>query len=300
MAQVIRYIDPDAPGPAHDGTSWNDAYLSIAAWNTGEATDLVSDGDYHTVYCRASGGTADTTYLLPTAGWNTGAANFDNTAYRIFNDDWFYAILSNANTCYLRIKNIQIEVSDNGTWYRDGIHFDSAAADTNNDLRVEQCIIKGNYTNAVSGYGIRVSWGYMNVKIWNTTIYGFVNSSDTDFRGIYSDYANDLDIYNCTIYGNYYGVHVANGINGNLKNCAIGNNTDDVAFSAGMTIDYCCSDDGDGTNSQAPSGGDWDNEMNDPDNGDFTIIAGGNCVENGVNDPGTGLYSDDIIGTARS
>jgi len=66
-----------------------------------------------------------------------------------------------------------------------------------------------------------------------------------------------------------------------------------------MTIDHCCSDDGDGTNAQGPSGGSWANEFTTPGT-DFSLLAGGNCVGNGTDDPGAGLYSDDIIGTARN
>ena len=39
MAQVIRYIDPDASGVGN-GTSWTDAYTSMQGFNSAEAKDL--------------------------------------------------------------------------------------------------------------------------------------------------------------------------------------------------------------------------------------------------------------------
>ena len=81
-------------------------------------------------------------------------------------------------------------------------------------------------------------------------------------------------------------------------NCVAGNCTDD--FNGTITIANCCSDDGDGANPQGPLGADWDNEFTDKDNGAFSLLVGGNCVGNGTDDPGSGLYSDDIIGTVRT
>ena len=73
-AQVIRYVDPDAAGAAN-GTSWADAYTSLSAWEAAEQTDLVSAGNYHTVYCRSSGGTDDTTPFAINS-WTTGSSNY--------------------------------------------------------------------------------------------------------------------------------------------------------------------------------------------------------------------------------
>ena len=74
-AQVIKYVDTDVVGGDSDGTSWANAYSTLSAWEAGQRTDLVTDGDYHTVYLRGS--TDDTTcFTITTANWTTGAANY--------------------------------------------------------------------------------------------------------------------------------------------------------------------------------------------------------------------------------
>ena len=81
----------------------------------------------------------------------------------------------------------------------------------------------------------------------------------------------------------------------------VGNNTDDFGAWTSASSSYNCSDDDDvGTNKRTPSSLDWDNELADANNGDFTIVTGGNCIDNGTDDPGSGIYSDDIIGTTRT
>ena len=60
--------------------------------------------------------------------------------------------------------------------------------------------------------------------------------------------------------------------------------TEDDIFDdiGGSTIDYCASDDGDGTNAVSPSGSDWANEFVDYANGDFTLLYTGNLYDAGV------------------
>ena len=74
MADVQRFVDNQSSGG--DGTTRGHsgataAYASFAAWEGGEATDLVSDGDEH--YVNHSGTALDTATTI--FGWTTGASN---------------------------------------------------------------------------------------------------------------------------------------------------------------------------------------------------------------------------------
>jgi hypothetical protein len=108
-----------------------------------------------------------------------------------------------------------------------------------------------------------------------------------------------VDMYNCTAYTGFRGFTRTAGTV-TCTNCIAANQiAAGSSFNGTITVDHCCSDDGTGTNAQTPSGGVWTNEFV-TDGSDFALKVGGNCVGNGSDDPGAGLYSDDITGTART
>lgn len=311
MAQVIRYVDPDVVGGTGDGTSWEDAYASLNAWNAAEATNLVTNDDYHTVYCRSSGGTNDTT-PFDLYGWNTDATHYieiigfdfpsngvyDNTKYVLYNNDSAEVTLSFSEN-YIRIINLQILVTETGSNTRHGIKISGIVG--SNEFLIDSCIIKGVCSGTGAAWGIYTNDNDINLTVINTIVYDFVSGTDTGFQGIRADNCNTFNIYNCTVY-NCYGVGIYLGATGTMtvKNTAVGlTNNDFGQYSGTLIIDHCCSDDGDGTNPQNPSGGNWSNEFKNPGT-DFSLLQNGNCVNNGVDDPGSGLYSDDIRGLERS
>lgn len=288
MAEVNRYIDPDVSGGAGDGTSWSDAYSSLSAWEAAEQTNLVTDGDYHIANCRASSGTADTTSVTIN-GWTTGASNYieikaastdravssswDATKYRldVAAGDAIYNLED-----YVRFDGLQLEAADQAI----------LLAMTAGEIRISNCRIQD------SNYGVYLSQASdsPDSKIWNCII----DTMGTD--GIYyrTD-AGTMDVYNCVVYGcTDDGIQRVSG-NINVVNCAVFTNGDDF-IGTFSSIDYCASDDGDGTNAVSPSGGDWDNEYTDSANGDFSLVSGGNCEGGGTDNPGSGLYSTDIEG----
>lgn len=306
MAQVIRYVDPDAVG-AGNGQSWADAYNSLQAWDTGEATNLITDGDTHTVYCKSSGGTADTTECV-IGGWTTDATHYieiiqdDFPADGVFDATKYHIYLnpsSGTHECltiqvdYVRIHGLQLHMEADSSAAGMLLYYPVISA--SNDLRVDSLIglMDGN-SSAANCYGIYLADTSINIKIYNTIVWD--NSGPGDI-GILCASSNVVDIYNCDVFGwSTYGIRRgANGGTVSCYNCAVGDNGDDFSGTFN-TIDNCISDDGDGDDPQTPSGGDWANEFTDPGSGDFSLKAGGNCVDNGTDDPGSGLFSDDITG----
>ena len=103
----------------------------------------------------------------------------------------------------------------------------------------------------------------------------------------------DTIAYHNVLYGGGYGFFYAGDLTA-INNACV-NVTDDFYdnSSGSISIDHNASTDGDGTNSVSPSGSDWDNEFNDPDNGDFTLLNSGNCYQGGTTITGGPTYDID-------
>jgi hypothetical protein len=288
MAEVVRYVDPDASG-AGDGTSWTDAYTSLAAWNSAEATDLVSAGNTHHVYCRSSAGTADTT-ALTVSGWTVDADNYviieaasgdevlktgwDAARYRLSVGGKAVSVQNN----YTQFLGLQIE---NTTTAGAAVSIDAGSMQ---DILFDGCRIRGGGGSTGTAYGIyAANWTDVGAIIQNCI---FSNFSTDSFWG-YGVFIYVGSVAHTVVADCGRGIASAGGTV-TVTNCASFSNTDD--FYGSPTIDHCASDDGDGSNAVAPDGGDWDNEYNDSGNGDFTLLNSGNCYHGGVT--GTGVATD--------
>lgn len=196
MAEVVRYVDPDATGAA-DGTSWTDAYTSLQAWNIAEATDLVSDGDTHVVNCRASSGTADTTRLVMSASWTTGASNGitiqvalgdrqtpTQTGYRI---DTTSEAMENTNVGYITFDGLAVSTSSGVGFFntQTNCNFTDCWAFDCSQYGFYQIGANAVYINCVSsncsrGFWVATSCIAYNCDALNAGDYGFyVNANDT-------------------------------------------------------------------------------------------------------------------------
>ena len=317
MAQVIRYLDPDAPGPTHDGTSWNDAYLSLSAWDAGEATDLVSDGDYHTVYCRSSGGTSDSEITADLSGWTTDSTHYIEIIGADFPsdgiwDDGVYRRYSagtaiSVQTDFVKIRNMQIHCHEEAVDKRlRGIAIENVSASS--VIEIDSSLIRctgtagGNSNIGINQVGTGTTYVYNSVFIdWGPYRAPAIGGSWSVFQ---NNASGTMYVYNCTVFDTNAGLCNAGIYNKagtmTVKNTIVHSGQTGKDFVGTITVENCCSDDGTGSNAQTPSGGDWDNEFTDKDNLDFSLLSGGNCVNNGTDNPGGGLYSDDIRGKARS
>lgn len=212
MATVTRYVDTDVSGGAGDGTSWADAYSSLNAWESAEQTNLVSDGDSHIVYCRASSGTADTTNIV-LDGWTTSVTNtitieaadsdkastsFNTSKYRlsstaasgrtfeikddnvfINNIQFIHAGTTGSTDRSIEINLYRSNVNIDGCFIKGG--YQGVYCNSNNDARIiniTNCIVINTYQ---SGYD-QLGGNSAGVKIYNNTAFN-CNTSSTANRG---------------------------------------------------------------------------------------------------------------------
>ncbi len=200
---------------------------------------------------------------------------------------------------YVRIDGLQIKLTTSteqyAVWMRPG---------GTSEIRISNNIIRGVVSggNYVTGINFWNSASGTVGKIWNNIIYGFKGNST---RVGICDWEADatLYIYNNTISDCYNGIYRYAGTLTAINNVVF-NNVDDFkgTFS---TCDHNASDDGDGTNAVDISPGanesdDWNDAFVDYANGDFHIKNTNSVLYNaGTNDPGSGLFSDDIDGDTR-
>ena len=309
MALVTRYVDPDATGGG-TGVDWTNAYTSLNAWEAAEQTNLVSDGDSHIVYCRSSSGGDDTVGCL-IDGWTTGSGNTITIEGADFPSDGVldatkYLLNTTNATCinndedYVTVRKIQGKLTTSSA-YRYVLDFRSS--NSSGRWLIEKCICKVISTVSVDGfvYGMMLdnSGDNIDIDVINCTVEGAVYGAESHHMGIRMWRVTDGAIFNCTVYNCYIGIN-CDDMGGTLKNCAIGNCTVDFGGNAASWADYCCSDDGLGTNPQGPLSGSWANEFTNVAGDDFSLVSGGNCIGNGTDDPSSGLYSDDIVGVTRN
>jgi hypothetical protein len=220
MAIITKYIyvDPDASGSAN-GTSWTDAYTSLATAVQTEATDITSTGtdERHVYYCRSSAGSADTSAVaLNDLASSTWTYTTDATNYVVIsvtdqhNGIWntsMYRLSVNGgssltlNDNYAYVYNLQVEqTSTGGFTYAFGRSNDVL---TNILWFLDGCIFKAR-TSSI-GYGQSAftvspsaSSAAGSVDIHNCVLIGGYRTlyvGDTDAASII------IRIFNCTLYG---------------------------------------------------------------------------------------------------
>ena len=298
MPEELRYLDRDVSGGLGDGTSWANAYTSRAAWSTAEGKNLISAGNTHRLIFRASSGTIDSSSVpnMPSDGWVTDATHFvtiepesgqesrkdafDNSVYRCRDDFGNSFVLSD----YTVLKGMQFV---NTAYKASGVINISSVGILIDSIRME---------NAGSSSAIQSTNALSTSKIQNSIIVhdgvstggsegiycqtGTIESINNTVDGFDDNYERDAGIMSCT-----------NDISINAVS---------QDFDGTITKNYCIANVATGSNPQTPSGANWDNEVVDHTNGDFTSIAMGN-IQYGI---GPSVDSNvpvlDIEGDTRS
>ncbi len=294
MAALTSTVDTD--GVTGD-------YASLNAANTGLAQDLTDGGgDTMEITCQATDDDIDSTAVTIT-GWTTGAGNtiavasgasdrassagISATEYLLELDAGSTSVIL-VDESYVTIDGLQIHHTAVGN---SGHGIRLASAITN--CEISNCYISQND----AGTSILINDASVTVDIWNCVCFNPATSGASE--GIYIAVANTVNIYNCTVYGSDDGIERDAGTV-TVINCAVFNNLDD--FDGTMTIDHCASDDNDGTNNVAGNEADatWSTDFADAANGDFTLLTGSPLKGGGIDDPGSGLFDDDINGDTRT
>jgi len=254
MADVVRYVDPDVVGGAGDGTSWANAYSSLNAWEAAEQTDLVTANDTHTVYCRASAGSADT-IKVDIDGWDTNATydltvevgtsdrhtGTGDTGYRIVAAGGFDALLVIAED-YVTLNGIAVRNTQTGQTSSHGFHIENVGTGVRNIIN---CLA---YECGCHGYYVQ---GTNDMNYFINCISLSAGQAAAGGSGFYTQ--NNDYFYNCVAINSNSGTsYDGDGIfytgfgTATLKNCyAGGNDGSDYAVSSGsLSLTTCCSEDG--------------------------------------------------------
>ncbi len=302
------YVDPGVVGGTGDGSTFANAYSSLNVAENAEDGDITlsTGSDEYVVFeCRSTGGTADTA-TVTVIGWTTAADNYILVRAHVnHRPDGIYGNVSDSyrletvdaacisvDEAYVRFDGLQVKITY-ATSDTFKICFQLGTSETDNDLRVDNCYVDCNPGATVKYIGMSLVGADSSPLIRNTIVVNFPR------RGVQIA-AGTAKLVNCTI------AHIStvDGIRDTQSsvvcvNCAVFDTPDD--FSGVPNIDYCASDDGDGTNAVAPSGADWDLEFTDPGNDDFRILNTGNLYQAGKSQTAdSDVPSTDIAGNPRT
>ena len=312
-----RYVDADSTaggdGTTNALTGANRAYVSLSAWEAavqGTFTEIQeciceSNGGSHTAdgACNIDGSTTTASYYhdIKTSAAGRHAGVFDATKYRL-QASYGPSGLLQTNDDYIRVTGLQVyntfsTAGDNNP----GIIESTGQYCAFDKLLARNTIISGqSYTR-----GIRLG-PYNTIR--NSIVYDVWNATQSRGNGFdRQNAAVQVKVYNCTAHTCYRGfVTQDEGLSAAdqmvVKNCLAAACGDGflASWQWGTGSNYNAStlaSDAPGANSRNSQTFTFVNEAGD----NFLLAAGdAGAKDYGVTDPGSGLFSDDILGTTRS
>lgn len=284
-SQLEGWIDVDVVGGAGDGSSLANAESSMSAFESGEQGNLVISDEYYDVYCYATSGGNDTT-SCSWSGWTTGLGNDlritcpqRTTAHYNWVDSIYTMVISNADCItiavnYISFTGLQVEL-DSGDSTNDEI-FICASITNAGTCSISRCYARAGAASVCTCYSFQDA----DMTFTLSSSVGVATSTGRDTYFV----AGTGYIYHNVLTGGASGFRSGTSGTYTVTNNALFNTADDYITGAGstVTIDHNASDDGDGTNAVAPSGGNWANEFEDYANGDFRVKNTGNLYHAGA------------------
>jgi len=269
----LVFATPSAWEAARDGDS------SVGDDERGVIQGPWASADTATFY--VNGFDATTTITLTAVGIARTDGVYDNTKYRLEGP----------------VATYMLSAFDDDAWF-DGFQVYATDGD--------ECIRFADYTLDVSNMLLIGSNGSTivaesnsasNHYMWNCVIYSDDGDSDTVVE--FDD--GTWYFYNNTCWGGTsYGLDISGLATVDAINNVVFGNGDDFNGTFNSLTNNA-SDDGDGTNPETlDSSSDYGNEFTDLPGRDFTLVSGSAFLGEGTDDPGSGLYSDDITGFART
>jgi len=304
MATLLsQTVDPGGTGDYTSLFNWEAQNLDLGALNKYcICTCICTNGAADTTTCQISGWSVDATRFIKVtvgAGYRHAGKYATGNIYRIEVTDGSLVGISNQG--FTQLDGLLGKMTRSGT--TDSWGFSSGHWQDNQANKISNCCVMGN--DASSG-NCRAGYNFSGgtIQAWNCIAYGF--STGYNSWGVLANCSGTVSLYNFTIYNCKAGYESSNTNAGvTLKNFAIFGCVTDFRDLNSETVDHCASDDGTGTNAQHFTSGatDWAKVFTDYANGDFSLknyTTSPCCVGVGIDDPGSGLYSDDIIGTTRT
>ena len=311
----LVYVDTDVVGGNDDGSSWENAYSSLEDAIAGEARDLTSSNEICKILLRGS--TNADTDDVTLSGFTTSSTQYvwlyadpedrhegtySTSKYRMtYTDEYCLEIFDE----HVRVDGIQFGLTVTANNSGNCIRIANVAAGC--DIRISNCIFNAvSMDGSGSGKGVSTADTDAVVDIWNCVFNDFLSGADDDFTGI--RVTGDFDIWNCTIYGCYYGIEEYTTTDVDVTNCIVFEcETDLYGADGDLKPTYCLSNDDltvySVTNQVITQTDDnYAALVVDADGGDFSLTdSSSEAVGFGDDDPGGAVQDDtDIIGTART
>lgn len=246
MAATHYYVDANIATGSHDGSSWANAYATLALAEAGLQKDLDTANEQMIIHVRATAGTADAS-KLGIDGWVTSATDYlsiivdddhrakgkwDATKYRIIASVSSNAVVEILDPFH-RVFGIQAQNTNTGGywafWSRDAGHV------------IDSCVAYNTVGSSNAYNGGFATWDNSGTTIFvNCLAMAYGDGYDVRMGGSY--YYNCVAI-NCGDYGFF---NEQSYIVLYIKNCYSGANVTDDANSATGTwnITTCASSDG--------------------------------------------------------